>query len=101
MLLARRSRSASGENRFRRAVASSIASGSPSSRRQISATAAALSSVSRKSERTARARSTNSWIASNWLSSDAFVVGWPMRGQRQRRHRDDVLAADPERLRGS
>ena len=47
-----------------RAVASSIASGRPSSRAQISATAAAFSSVSRKSGFTARARSTKSWIAS-------------------------------------
>ncbi len=59
-----------------RAVASSIASGRPSSRRQISATAAALSSVSANSGRTARARSTKSWIASNRLI-DLRGLAWP------------------------
>ncbi len=41
----------------------------------MSATAAALSSVRPKSGRTSRARSTNSWIASNRLIdfADSFV----------------------------
>ena len=52
-----RPRIACGESSFTRAAASSIASGSPSSRRQIPATAAAFSSVSSKSGLTARARS--------------------------------------------
>ena len=47
-----------------RAAASSIASGIPSSRRQIRVTAAALSSVTRKSARAWRARSSNSRPAS-------------------------------------
>ena len=58
----------------------------------------ALSSVRRKSDRTARARSTKSWIASNWLSSTAVVAPVAAGGQRQRRHGDDVLAADAEGL---
>ena len=45
------------------AAASSIASGRPSSRRQMAATSAAFSSVSAKSGFTARARSTNSATA--------------------------------------
>ena len=53
-----------------RAAASSIASGMPSRRRQISATVAALSSVSRKSGRTRRARSVNNSIASSASDSD-------------------------------
>ena len=47
-----------------RAAASSIASGSPSSRAQIPLTASVLASVSVKSARAARARSANSAIAS-------------------------------------
>jgi hypothetical protein len=43
-----------------RAAASSIASGSPSSRTQISATAGALALLTPKSGRTAMARSTKS-----------------------------------------
>ena len=61
----RRSTSACGENRPSRAVASSIASGKPSNRTQSSATARPFSSVSRKSGLTARARSTNSSMASH------------------------------------
>ncbi len=51
----KRARIASGERTFRRDAASSTASGSPSSSRQISATAVAFSSVSWKSGRTERA----------------------------------------------
>ncbi len=51
-----------------RAAASSRASGRPSSRRQIWATASALSPVSAKSGRTARARSTNRSTAGTRVS---------------------------------
>ena len=61
--------SASGSSSRVRAAASSIASGRPSSRRQISATAAALPSVRAKPGRTARARSTNSATAGDAASS--------------------------------
>jgi hypothetical protein len=47
-----------------RAAASSMASGTPSSRRHSSATAAALARVIWKSGRTACARSTKSWTLS-------------------------------------
>ena len=57
-------RSRAGDSSPQRAAASSIASGSPSRRRQISATAAALPSLSSKSGSCARARSTNSATAS-------------------------------------
>ena len=57
-----------------RAAASSIASGRPSSRRQISATAAALPSVRAKPGRTARARSTNSATAGEDSSSSSGTV---------------------------
>src|SRR5205085_4190761 len=56
------------------AAASSIASGRPSSRRQISVTAAALPSVSAKPGRTARARSTNSATAGEAATSAAEAV---------------------------
>ena len=52
-----------GESSLIRAAASSIASGRPSSRRQISATAGAFSSVTAKSGLIAAARSTNSATA--------------------------------------
>jgi hypothetical protein len=54
-----------GVRTFTRTAASSIARGRPSSRVQISATAAAFSRVRRKSGRTARARSTKREIASD------------------------------------
>ena len=57
-----------------RAAASSIASGRPSSRRQISTTAAALLSVRAKPGRAARARSTNSATAGDAASS---AIGTP------------------------
>jgi hypothetical protein len=57
-------RRAEGETTRSQAAASSIASGSPSSRRQISSTAAAFPASSLKSGRTWRARSTKSAIAS-------------------------------------
>ena len=58
-----------------RAAASSRARGSPSSRRQMAATAAAFASVSAKSARAARARSTNRSTQS--LPARAAAVGWP------------------------
>ena len=63
-LESRRSSSARGESRLQRAAASSRASGSPSRRTQSSTTDSAFVSESSKSGRAARARSTNSRIAS-------------------------------------
>ena len=63
-LRSRRSASAAGESSFTRAAASSIASGSPSSRAHIAATAAAFSAVSAKpGHDRSRARSTKSATA--------------------------------------
>ena len=70
-----------------RAAASSIASGTWSSRSQISTTAASFSAVSAKSARAIRARSTNS----STLSRDDAARA------RQRGDRPRVLAADAER----
>ncbi len=53
-----------GGSKRMRAAASSIASGKPSRRTQISATAGAFSFVTAKSDLTADARSTNSATAS-------------------------------------
>ena len=64
----------------------------------MSATAAALSSVRWKSDRTARARSTKSWIASNWLSSSADVRRLARRGSDRGGTETTLLAADAERL---
>ena len=61
----RRSAISAGDSRPQRAAASSIASGRPSTRRQISATAAAVPSLSSKPGSWARARSTNSVTASS------------------------------------
>src|SRR5262249_32137776 len=61
--------SARGSSSRVRAAASSIASGRPSRRRQISTTAAAFSRVRAKPGRTARARSTNSVTAGEAVSS--------------------------------
>ena len=73
---ASRSSSAGGSSSRIRAAASSMASGRPSSRRQISATAAALPLVSAKPGRTARARSVNSATAGqDSSSSSGMVVG--------------------------
>ena len=60
-----------------RAAASSIASGTPSRRRQISATAAALPSVRAKPGRTARARATNSATAGDAISSSSGTLAGP------------------------
>jgi hypothetical protein len=74
---ASRASSAAGSNSRVRAAASSIASGRPSSRRQISATAAALFPVSVKPGRTAWARSTNSATADEAASSPNGTVAGP------------------------
>ena len=58
---------------FTRAAASSIASGRPSSRRQISATAAALSAVNAKAGDTAWARSANSRTESRSASCSGEI----------------------------
>ncbi len=64
-----------GGKSFTRAAASSIASGSPSSRRQISATVPALSAVTAKVGKTARARSVNNRPASD--RSTSWLGTWP------------------------
>ena len=91
----RRCAIAAGESSRIRAAASSMASGSPSRRRTISATAAPFAGVSMKSGRTAIARSTNSRTASDSMSVAGSSV--PARGQRQRRDGELLLARDPQR----
>ena len=59
---------AAGANSLLRAAASSIASGSPSRRVQISATSGAVTSVTAKSGCTSRARSTNNATAAYAVS---------------------------------
>ena len=71
-----------------RAAASSIASGRPSRRAQISAIAGALSAVRAKSGCTACARSTKRRDRLGRVDVST---------QRERRHREDALAAHPER----
>ena len=66
----RLSRISVSDNARMRAAASSIASGMPSRRRQISVTAVVLSSVRWKSGRTWRARSVNNSMASSASDSD-------------------------------
>ena len=63
-----------GESARLRAAASSMASGIPSSRRQIWATAGAVSSVSVKPRLDRRARSTNSCTAGAPSAPSAFTV---------------------------
>ena len=89
----RRVSSACGESILTQAAASSIASGSPSRRWQISATAGALALVTAKSGLTACARSTKRRTASYWLSrsSDGSCAG---SGSGERRQRVLPLAAD-------
>ncbi len=65
---ASRATSCPGSSSATRPAASSTASGSPSSRRHSSATAGALPSLSPKSGRRSRARSTKSVIASDTVS---------------------------------
>ena len=75
-----RARRAAGERILMRAAASSRASGKPSSCRQISATAGALSSVSAKSALASCARATNSCTAGTWAIS-ARPCGCPQLGR--------------------
>ncbi len=65
---------AAGDRRRTRAAASSMASGRPSSRRTISATAAPFSAVSVNSGRTAIARSTNRRTASDAMRTSTSVA---------------------------
>ena len=78
ILSSRRARIACGGRSLTRAAASSSASGSPSTRRQISATSEALSSVSEKLGCVDRARSTNRCTNSLAARSSA---GAPLRGR--------------------
>ena len=83
-----------------RAAASSIASGSPSSRRQISATAAAFSSVSAKSG-CDRLGALDEQRDRRRTARHASAGGSCVRvRQRQRRHRELLLAAQTQRARG-
>ena len=84
-----------GRSAATRAAASSIASGIPSSRRQISPTAATLDGVSEKSPRAAAARWANRDTAS--LPRDGRHAR--IRGrQRQRPQPEDLLPAHAQRL---
>ena len=78
----RRSAISAGQSNPQRAAASSIASGSPSTRRQISATAAALPSSRPNPGSCARARSQN-----NATASAASAPGASRLRQRERRYR--------------
>ena len=94
-LCSRRSAMPAGVRMRTFAAASSIASGSPSSRRQMSARSAALSAVTSKPASTARARSTNSVHgggARGAVEARRAVAG---RG-RQRRDLVHLLAADAQ-----
>ena len=71
----RRERMACGGRARLRAAASSMARGSPSRRRQTSATAGAISGSSRKSGRTSWARCTNSATAGAWSSAARAAPG--------------------------
>ena len=87
--------SASGSSSRMRAAASSIASGRPSRRRQISATAAALPSVRAKSYRTARARSTKSATA-GVAASSSIGSSAGSSGSDSGRHRVLPLGPQPQ-----
>ena len=80
------------------AAASSMASGSPSRRAQISATAGAFSLVTAKSALAALALSMKS--LHRLVLGEGFEAGQPLRvGDRERRHRVLVLAVDPSGMR--
>ena len=89
-------RARSGPSVRSRAAASSNASGRPSSRRQISAIAAAFSAVSANAGFAADARSTSSCTAS--ASAIACTDSASMSGSAERAHRPRALAGEPERL---
>ena len=80
-----------------RAAASSIANGMPSRRRQISATETRFAVPSVNSDRTATARSTKSWIASdpNKASVSADTVGTGSDGSANKR---SPATPNPSRL---
>ena len=63
----------------------------------MAATAAALSSVSRKPGRSARARSAKSWIDSDRRASGGGMARTAL-GKRERRDREQVLSAHAQRL---
>ena len=72
-----------------------MARGSPSSRRQISATATALSGVSAKSGLTASARATKSRTASDVATSSTLVL--PIQcGETERGDRELALPREPQ-----
>jgi hypothetical protein len=78
--VSKRSAISVGDSSPQRAAASSIASGSPSTRRQISATAAALAVLRSKS---------GSWACARYgvrTSQRSRVLGRAELGQRKRRH---------------
>ena len=85
----------SGVSRRTFAAASSIANGSPSSRLQMSVTAAAFSAVRANSGLTACARSTNSCTAAD-LRARSRLAGAVPSGAAQSLHLVDLLAADAE-----
>ena len=91
-----RGRSASAAVSDTRAAASSIASGSPSSCRQISATVRRLALAIGKSALTARARSTKSHrrVVGQWLLEWRCRPRW----EAQRRYVECVLTRDPQHL---
>ena len=99
-----RASSACGGSRRARAAASSIASGKPSSRSQISITGAALSAVRANSGLTARARSTKRRTASDSSNSSrrrtpvSSREAPPRARQPQRGQRQLLLAAQVEPL---
>ena len=85
----------SGVSRRTFAAASSIASGSPSSRRQMSATAAAFSAVRVNSGLTAWARSTKSWTAGDRRARSRLTCPVPS-GVGSGLDLVDLLAADAQ-----
>ena len=90
--------SSSTEKMRNRAVASSIASGRPSSRVQTSATARAFASLSTKSGAACCARSTNSRTASYWITCSAVIERAARFGNGERLNREESFAADAQRL---
>ena len=93
-----RARSVSGSSIRVRAAASSMASGTPSSRRQISTTAEALRSVRANPGRTARARSTNSASAGADARSSIGLVAASGRGSGGTRYSHSARSPSTVRL---
>ena len=94
--VSRRSAISAGDSSSQRAAASSIASGSPSTRRQISATAASLPSPSSNSGSCARARCAKSATASP--SGGASASRTAVSSYGERRDRVALLGLQGERL---